>query len=106
MGRWYLFLHKPMVNLLSFRRNQRQFENNISKEVKKMKKIIILIALILSCWGISAWADNKTPLKTEPAPAKEISQSATAPAAFQLPWSSINGGGEVTMYSTNYQAKG
>jgi len=70
-----------------------------------MKKLILFIALILSCWVLSAWADNKTPLKTEPAPVKEISQSATAPTAFQLPWSSINGGGDVTMSSTNYKAK-
>jgi len=70
-----------------------------------MKKIIILLTLTFSCWVLSAWADNKAPLKTEPAPVKEISQSPTAPTAFQLLWSSINGGGDVSMSSTNYKAK-
>src|SRR3990172_6488342 len=70
-----------------------------------MKKLILILALILSCWVLSAWAENKTPLKSEPAPVKEVSQSPTAPAALQLPWSSLNGGGDVSMSSTNYKAK-
>jgi len=70
-----------------------------------MKTLILLIALIFSSWEISAWADNKTPLKTEPVPVRQVSQPESAPTAFQLPWSSINGGGDVTMSSTNYKAK-
>ena len=61
--------------------------------------------LILSCWRVSTWAGDKIPVKTEPAPVKQISQSPTAPTAFQLPWSSLNGGGNVNMSSTNYKAK-
>jgi hypothetical protein len=69
-----------------------------------MKKPILIIALILNCWVLSAWADNKTPLKPESDPVRLISQP-SAPAAFQIPWTSINGGGDVSMSSTNYKAK-
>ncbi len=70
-----------------------------------MKKITFFLVFILSCWRISTWAGDKIPVKSEPGPVKEVSQSPTAPAAFQLPWSSLNGGGDVTMSSTNYKAK-
>lgn len=71
-----------------------------------MKRIIVSIALLLSYWQVFAWAGDKSPsLKSESAPVKEVSQSPTAPTAFQLSWSSLNGGGEVSMSSTNYKAK-
>lgn len=73
-----------------------------------MKKIILLTAFLFSFLAISAWAEKKSKTdKSEPVPITNIipTQKEATPTAFEIPWTSINGGGELASTSTNYKIR-
>src|SRR4030067_2961889 len=80
-----------------------------------MKKTIALLTFLLVSFSLVSlsWADKgkkeakpQLPeVQRQPAVILPVAEQPSAPAAFQIPWSSINGGGEVSMSSTNYKAK-
>jgi hypothetical protein len=70
-----------------------------------MKKTIALLTVLMVSLSLVSlsWADKgKKEVKPQ---LPEVQKQPSAPAAFQIPWSSLNGGGEVSMSSTNYKAK-
>jgi hypothetical protein len=80
-----------------------------------MKKTIALLTVLLVSLSLVSlsWADKgKKEVKPQlpevqkqPAVILPVAEQPSAPAAFQIPWSSINGGGDVSMSSANYKAK-
>ncbi len=71
------------------------------------KKIILLTTFLIICLGVSAWADKKSnTTKSEPAPiTNTIPRQEATPTAYEIPWTSINGGGELASTSTNYKIR-
>ena len=80
-----------------------------------MKKTIALLTVLLVSLSLVSlsWADKgkkevkpQLPeVRKQPVVTLPVAEQPSAPAAFQIPWSSINGGGEVSMSSANYKAK-
>ncbi len=82
--------------------------NNLKKDKRRnMKKIIFLTAVLITCFVVSAWAENKSkPVKSEPVPIQNIAPKEKAtPTAYEIPWTSINAGGSITLASTNYSMR-
>jgi len=80
--------------------------------MKKTIALLIVSLVSLSFFSLS-WADKgKKEVKPQlpevqkqPAVTLPVAEQPSSPSAFQIPWSSINGGGEVSMSSNNYKAK-
>ncbi len=72
-----------------------------------MKKVILLSAFLIIGLVGSVWADNKSKtVKSEAAPIQNIAPKEVAsPTAYEIDWTSINTGEEVSMSSTSYRAK-
>lgn len=72
-----------------------------------MKKLILLTASLIVCLALSVWADNKSKtVKSEPVPIQNIApKEQPSPTAYEIPWTSINGGGELASTSTNYKIR-
>ena len=71
------------------------------------KKIIFLTALLIAGFVGSGLADNKSKtVKSEPVPIQNIAPKEKAtPTAYEIDWTSINGGGELASTSTNYKIR-
>lgn len=72
-----------------------------------MQRIILLGGLILVLFSASVWADNKSKtVKSEPVPIQNIApQEKATPTAYEIDWTSINGGGELASTSANYKIR-
>ncbi|EQB62705.1 MAG: hypothetical protein RBG1_1C00001G0284 [candidate division Zixibacteria bacterium RBG-1] len=73
----------------------------------KFSNVIFFTVGLIVCSALTAWADNKTnPVKSEPVPIQNIAPKEVAtPTAYEISWTSINGGGELASTSTNYKIR-
>ena len=86
-------------------KNKRWKMNTYSMAVAK--KIMFLTVFLIIGLVVSAWADNKSKtVKSEPVPIQNIAPKEVAtPTAYEIDWTSINGGGELASTSTNYKIR-
>ncbi len=73
----------------------------------KFRKAIFLTVTLIHCLALSVWAENKNnTTKSEPFPIQNITPKEQAsPAAYEIDWTSINGGGSIALASTNYSMR-